>query len=88
MKYCMKYTNICTKLHKADEISIKYIEDKGLVNFMEKFSSQRIILNINPWSFAEGELRKLIAIRKQYPEYNFAVAMSEYQLSSGNNFLS
>ena len=81
MKYCLKYTNICTKLNKCQEISIKYIEDKGLVDFMKKFSSQRIILNINPQSFAEGELCKLIAIKKQYPEYNFAVAMSEYEPS-------
>lgn len=81
MKYCLKYTNICTKLNHADEISIKYIEDKGLVDFIKKFSLQRIILNINPWSFTESELRKLIAIRKQYPEYNFAVAMSEYEPS-------
>ena len=81
MKYCLKYTNICTKLNKCQEISIKYIEDKGLVDFMKKFSSQRIILNINPWTFAENEFRKLIAIRKQYPEYHFAVAMSEYEPS-------
>ena len=68
MKYCLKYTNICTKLNKADEISIKYIEDKGLVDFMEKFKAQRIILRIDLWNFSPNEIRKLIAIRKQYPD--------------------
>lgn len=76
MKYCLRYTNICTKLNRADEISIKYIEDKGLVDFMEKFSSQRIILRVDTWNFSQNEIRKLIAIRKQYPEYNFTVALS------------
>lgn len=75
MKYCLKYTNICTKLNKCDEISIRYIEDKGLVDFMKKFSSQRIILCVNPSNFSNSEVRKLIAIKKQYPEYNFAVAL-------------
>ena len=54
MKYCLKYTNICTKLNRANEISIKYIEDKGLVDFMKKFSfgdeekmiiGKRVIIN-------------------------------------------
>ena len=76
MKYCLHYTNICTKLNKADEISIKYIEDKGLVDFMKKFSSQRIILRVDTWNFSQNEVRKLIAIRKQYPEYNFTVALN------------
>jgi hypothetical protein len=76
MKYCLKYTNICTKLNRADEISIKYIEDKGLVDFMKKFSSQRIILRVDTWDFSQNEVRKLIAIRKQYPEYNFTVALN------------
>ena len=78
MKYCLRYTNICTKLNKADEISILYIEDRGLVDFMEKFSSQRIILRINAANFPESEVRKLIAIRKTYPHYRFAVAMGGY----------
>jgi hypothetical protein len=69
---------MCTKLNRADEISIKYIEDKGLVDFMKKFSSQRIILNINPQSFLKSEVQKLKIIKKQYPEYNFAIAMSKY----------
>ena len=76
MKYCLKYTNICTKLNKCQEISIKYIEDKGLVDFMKKYSSQRIILRVDPSEFSHGEVRKLIAIKKQYPEYNFAVALA------------
>ena len=78
MKYCLRYTNICTKLNKADEITIKYIEDKGLVDFLEKFSSQRIKLLVNPMVFSEMEVRKLIAIRKTYPHYDFAVAMTSY----------
>lgn len=77
MKYCLKYTNKCNKLNHADEISIKYIEDKGLVDFMEKFKAQRIILRIKSSFFAESEIRKLIAIKKQYPNYNFSVALTE-----------
>ena len=78
MKYCLKYTNICTKLNRADEISIKYIEDKGLIDFMKKFSSQRIILRVNPADFSHNEVRKLVAIKKQYPEYNFSVALAYF----------
>ena len=78
MKYCLKYTNICTKLNRADEISIKYIEDKGLVDFMKKFSSQRIILRVNPADFSHNEVRKLIAIKKQYPKYDFSVALTYF----------
>lgn len=84
MKYCLKYTNICTKLYKADEISIKYIEDKGLVDFMEKFSSQRIILRIEATYFPESEVRKLIAIKNTYPDYRFAVAMGGYVQELGH----
>ena len=76
MKYCLKYTNICTKLNKCQEISIKYIEDKGLVDFMKKFSSQRIILCVDPADFSHNEVRKLIAIRKQYPEYHFTIGLA------------
>lgn len=78
MKYCLKYTNICTKLNRADEIQIKYIEDLGLVDFLEKYSSKRVNLLINPAYFPEGEVRKLIAIRNTYPQYNFTVALSSY----------
>lgn len=78
MKYCLRYTNICTKLNKADEITIKYIEDKGLVDFLEKFSSQRINLLVNPAVFSEMEVRKLVAIRSTYPQYDFAVVMTSY----------
>lgn len=81
MKYCLKYTNLCTKLTKCDEISIKYIEDKGLVDFMEKFKSQRIILCIKPSDFSKNELRKLVAIHNQYPEYNFAVGLNSINLT-------
>lgn len=75
MKYCLKYTNISTKLTKANEIAIKYIEDRGLLDFMKKFSSQRIILRVDAAAFPESEVTKLIAIRRQHPEYNFAVAL-------------
>lgn len=75
MKYCLKYTNICTKLNKSNEISIKYIEGKDLIDFMKKFSSQRIILRIDSTDLFHNEVRKLIAIRKQYPQYNFTVAL-------------
>lgn len=78
MKYCLRYTNICTKLNKADEITIKYIEDKGLVAFLEKFSSQRVNLLIDPSNFTQSEVRKLVAIKKQYPDYRFAAALLEY----------
>jgi hypothetical protein len=88
MKYCLKYTNICTKLNKADEISIKYIEDKGLVDFMEKFKAQRIILHIDPANFPQKEVRKLIAIHKQYPQYNFAVALPYFNTTLMSLFLS
>ena len=86
MKYCLRYTNISTKLNKADEISILYIEDKGLVDFMEKFSSQRIILRIDAPNFKDTEVRKLIAIKNTYPDYRFAVAMNTYNADLGKTF--
>ena len=86
MKYCLKYTNKCNKLNRADEISIKYIEDKGLVDFMEKFKAQRIILRIKPSFFVESEIRKLIAIQKQYPNYNFSVALTELDVTLMERF--
>ena len=55
MKYCLKYSNKSTKLNRADEITIKYIEDKGLVDFMEKFNKQKINLLIDAKSFSNGE---------------------------------
>jgi len=87
MKYCLKYTNLCTKLNKANEISIKYIEDKGLVNFLEKFKSKRVILRVIPNHFQEPEVRKIIAIKKTYPNYNFAVAMSTYEPVLGDSLM-
>ena len=78
MKYCLKYTNICTKLTKCQEIEIKYIEDKGLVKFLEKYKDKRVNLLVEPNEIFHNEIRKLIAIRKQYPEYNFAVALTQY----------
>lgn len=78
MEYCLKYTNICTKLNRVKEIQIKYIEDKGLITFLEKHSSQRVNLLINADDFSESEIKKLIAIRKTYPQYDFAVALNRY----------
>lgn len=73
MRYCLKYTNLCKNLSKADEIQIQYIEDRGLLKFLEKFAAQRIILALESF-LPDSELGKLIAIHNQYPEYNFAVA--------------
>jgi hypothetical protein len=78
MKYCLKYTNVCRHLKDADEISIKYIEDRGLVDFMEKYADKRIILRIVAKDFSDTELMKLVAIKKQFPQYQFTVALDEY----------
>lgn len=78
MKYCLRYTNICTKLNRADEITIKYIEDKGLVAFLEKYKSKRVNLLISATDFPDTEMKKLIAIKKTYPNYRFAVAINGY----------
>ena len=75
MRYCLKYTNLCKNLSKADEIQIQYIEDRGLLKFLEKFAAQRIILARESF-LPDSELGKLIAIHNQYPEYNFAVSQS------------
>lgn len=77
MKYCLKYSNICTKLNQADEISIKYSEDKGLVDFMKKFNAQRIVLRVDVNNFSLNEIRKLAAIKNTYPELQFTVALNE-----------
>ena len=78
MKYCLKYSNICTKLAKANEISIKYIEDYGLVDFLENHRLQRIILCVDAKTFEDAEVRKLAAIKKEHPEYDFTVRLSEF----------
>lgn len=78
MKYCLKYNQLSQFLNQADEIAIKYMEDKGLVSFLEKFSSKRIILLIDEKIFSMNEVRKLIAIRQQYPEYDFTVSLLYY----------
>lgn len=79
MKYCLRYTNICTKLDQTDEITIKYIEDKGLIDFLEKYNSKRVNLLIDASVFPETEVRKLASIKNFYPQYNFAIAMSHYK---------
>ena len=50
MKYCLKWNNLSKKLDKADEISIIYQEDKGLVDFMRKYANKRIILRIDSYN--------------------------------------
>lgn len=77
MKFCLKWNNFCLNLNKADEISIRYIEDKGLVDFIKKYEEKRINLRIITKAFSEKELLKLAAIKKQYPSFNFAIAMDE-----------
>ena len=78
MRYCLKYSNICKHLKDADEISIKYIEDCGLVDFMQKYDNKRIILLVDSKSFSDSEINKLIAIKKTYPDLQFAVCLNEY----------
>ena len=77
MKYCLKWTNLCQNLKNVDEISIKYIEDKGLLDFMKKYAGKRIILRVIADGFAESEVAKLVAINNQFPEYKFAVALDK-----------
>lgn len=74
MKYCLLYSNQCKSLNKADEVTIKYIEDKGLIAFLENHKHQRVNLAVTGSSLPQTEIRKLIAIKNDYPEYNFAVA--------------
>ena len=81
MKYCLKWNNKCLHLKDADEISIKYIEDRGLVDFMEKYADKRIILRIDSQEFSELELTKLVAIKKQYPNYQFTIALDNFNTS-------
>jgi hypothetical protein len=78
MKYCLKWNNRCYHLKDADEISIKYIEDKGLLDFLEKYANKRIILRIIAKDFIDSELAKLVAIKRQFPDYQFTVALDEY----------
>lgn len=80
MKYCLKWNNRCTHLKDADEISIQYIEDKGLVDFMQKYADKRIILCVKSKGFKDTEIAKLAAIRKQYPDYRFTVGIDELNI--------
>ena len=81
MKYCLKWTNLSTSLKEVDEISIKYIEDKGLIDFMEKYAGKRIILRIVAAGFSDSEIAKLAAIRRQFPDYAFTVALDEVNVA-------
>ena len=78
MRYCLKYTNLCKNLSKADEIQIQYIEDRGLVDFMNKYANKRIVLLVDSKSFPDSEINKLIAIKKTYPDLQFTVCLNEY----------
>ena len=78
MKFCLKWNNRCHHLKDADEISIKYIEDKGLLEFLERHKEQRIILRVVVKTFSTSEADKLVAIHKVHPEYNFTVGIDEY----------
>lgn len=75
MKYCLKYTNQCKHLDAVDEIQIVYLENKDLLAFLQKYSTKRIILLTNS-ELPQGEINKLKAIRKKYPELAFAVAFT------------
>jgi hypothetical protein len=77
MKYCLKYDQYANNWHYAEEVSIKYVEDKGLVKFLELLKDKRIILLV-PENFSEIEVKKLIAIKKIYPQYNFALSLLRY----------
>lgn len=81
MKYCLKWNNRCINLKNADEISIRYIEDKGLLDFMKKYADKRIIIRLESSAFGDSEINKLIAIKKQFPEYQFTVAIPDNSLS-------
>ena len=78
MKYCLKYDQLANNWRLADEVSIKYIEDKGLVNFLELLKDKRIVLLV-PEDFPETEIKKLIAIKKIYPQYNFVVSLPKFK---------
>lgn len=71
MKYCLQYSNICKKFNLADEVMINYIEDKGLLTFLERHAHQRV--NLLTEQLPISEVRKLIAIKTDYPQYNFVV---------------
>ena len=77
MKYCLKWNNRCSHLKDADEISIKYIEDRGLVDFMEKYADKRIIIRLESIDFSDSEIAKLVAIRRQFPNYHFTVGLPQ-----------
>ena len=77
MKYCLKWNNRCLHLKDADEISIKYIEDRGLIDFMEKYVNKRIVIRLESTNFADSEIAKLVAIRKQFPNYRFTVGLPQ-----------
>ena len=79
MKYCLKWTNINKRL--IDEVSIRYIEDRGLVDFMEKYADKRIILRLESTDFSDSEIAKLLAIRRQFPNYRFTMGLPQLDLS-------
>ena len=85
MRYCLSYNAFSQNWKNADEVSIKYSEDKGLVNFMEQLKDKRIVL-IVPQHFSESEIKKLIAIKKIYSQYNFVVCLPTYKEDTVTSF--
>ena len=78
MKFCLRWNNISRCLQEADEISIEYIEDKGLVDFMEKYAGKRIIIRMTSDIFNDTEIAKLAAIHRQLPQYDFTIGLKSY----------
>lgn len=76
MKFCAKWNNISKCLNEVDEISIEYIEDKGLIDFMEKYAGKRIIIRVMANDFKESEIAKLAAIHNHLPQYDFTVGLN------------
>lgn len=87
MKFCLKYSNFCGRLPQADEISILYIEDKGLLDFLEKFNDKRINLRVDSKDFSDIEINKLKAIKNTYPSYDFSVAINCYDEEFANKLI-
>ena len=83
MKYCLKWNNISQCLNDADEISIKYIEDKGLVDFMNKYAGKRIIIRLESTDFKDSEIAKLTAIRNSL-DFDFTVGLPTQDMKLAN----
>lgn len=85
MNYCIRYNNKSQKLNEAAEISIKYDgQDITLLEFMEANYLSRIILRVDDINdfIVNKEWKKLNAIKKKFPHYNFAVCFCARQSGS------